>query len=136
MSERGSATLWLLGLSVAVLMLGAVAFDLWRGVAQRRELAALADAAAVAAASGIDVPVWRSQGIVVLDPSAATARAVALVESRRGGVRLVSPPSVLVAGDEVTVRLEGRLTYGLLGLVVDGDGLPVTVSATAVAVEP
>ena len=136
MTERGSATLWLLGLSVAVLMLGAIAFDLWRGVAARRELAALADAAAVAAASGIDATAWRSQGVLTLDAVAAKTRASTLIEAHPSGTLLVSPPEVVVSGDRVTVRLEGRLTYGLLGLVVDGDGLPVTVSATAAALEP
>lgn len=136
MSERGSATLWLLGLSVSVLMLGGIAFDLWRGVAQRRELAALADAAAVAAASGVDVAAWRVQGRLVLDPAAAVWRARELIEARPDGADLVTAPVVVVSGDQVTVTLEGRLTYTFLGMLVDGDGLAVTASSTAVAIEP
>jgi len=134
--ERGSVTLWMLGLSVSLIMLGAVAFDLWRAIGQRRELAAIADAAAVAAASGIDVEAWRTEGVVRLDAAEATARALAAVELHAGDAELTTPPQVTVLPDRVTVRLQGWLSYGLLQLVVEGDGLGVAVSATAVPVAP
>jgi len=133
-TERGSVTLWMLGLSVSLIMLGAVAFDLWRGIGQRRELVAVADGAAVAAASGIDVERWRSEGVLMLDPAEATSRALRSIES--SGAVLVSPPAVTVMGDRVTVRIEGWLSYGFLRLVVEGEGMPVVVSSTATAVVP
>jgi len=133
-TERGSVTLWMLGLSVSLIMLGAVAFDLWRGIGQRRELVAVADGAAVAAASGIDVERWRSEGVLMLDPVEATSRALRSIES--SGAVLVSPPAVTVMGDRVTVRIEGWLSYGFLRLVVEGEGIPVVVSSTATAVVP
>ena len=42
-SERGSVTIWMLGLSVLLLLFGGLALDFWRGLALQRELAAVAD---------------------------------------------------------------------------------------------
>ena len=49
--ERGSVTFWVLGLTVAILGFGGIALDFWRAIAVQREIAAIADAATVAAAS-------------------------------------------------------------------------------------
>ena len=65
--ERGTALLWVLGLCVAVLFLGGLGLDLWRGIAVRRELSAMADSAATAAANGVDEERLRA-GEVILDP--------------------------------------------------------------------
>ncbi len=61
-SERGSVTIWMLGLSVLLLLFGGLALDFWRGLALQRELAAVADSAAIAAASGIDEEYYRATG--------------------------------------------------------------------------
>ncbi|MGB7859491.1 MAG: pilus assembly protein TadG-related protein, partial [Acidimicrobiia bacterium] len=53
-SDRGSTTIWMLGLSLLLLLFGGLALDFWRGLAMQRELASVADSAALAAASGID----------------------------------------------------------------------------------
>ena len=66
MSERGSITFWVLGLSIAVLFLGGISVDLWRVMSDRRELAAVADSAAAAGASAIDVDHWRDTGEIRL----------------------------------------------------------------------
>ena len=47
-------TILVLGLCVAVLMLGAISVDFWRVLSVRRSLAAMADASATAGANGID----------------------------------------------------------------------------------
>src|SRR5690606_32307296 len=72
--DRGSTTIWMLGLSVLLLLFGGLALDFWRGLAFQRELAAVADSAAIAAASGIDEVHFRETGEIRLDP----ARAVGL----------------------------------------------------------
>ena len=50
-TERGTVTLWVLGLCVSIMFRGGLGVDLWRGVAVRRELSAVADAAASAGAN-------------------------------------------------------------------------------------
>lgn len=130
--ERGSTTLWLLGLSLALLMLGSIAFDLWRGLAERRELAAVADAAAVAAASGIDETLWRTGGELRIEPNRARVLAEWSVSVQE--VELEGPPQVVVSpdGGSVTVEVRGFLPYSLLRLLaLEGEGLEVRAVATA-----
>ena len=47
-------TLWVLGLTIAVMFLGGLGLDFWRAIAVRREVSAMADAAATAGANGLD----------------------------------------------------------------------------------
>ena len=62
--RAGTVTLWVLGLCVVVLFLGGLGLDLWRGIATRRELSAMADAVATAAANGVDEQALRADGTV------------------------------------------------------------------------
>ena len=78
-SDRGSVTIWMLGLSVLLLLFGGLAIDFWRALALQRELAAVADSAAVAAASGIDEGHYRLTGEVVREPVRARALADASI---------------------------------------------------------
>lgn len=132
--ERGSVTLWILGLSLAILTLGGIALDLWRGVAVRREVAAIADAAAASAATAIDEDAWRSDGRLVLDRERASSQVARLVAAHPFGDVLTGPPIVVVApdGSSVTVSAEGWVRWGLLRLVAPGEE-GAAVRATAVA---
>lgn len=131
-SDRGSATLWVLGLSLLLLLFGGLALDFWRGLALQRELAAVADSAAVAAASGIDEEIYRGTGELLLDPSRSTSLAAQSVGFQSlDGVTF----EVTLSPDrsDVTVVVVGRLELGLLGVFVD-QSEPLTVRATATAV--
>jgi hypothetical protein len=132
--ERGSVTLWVLGLSLAMLMLGGIALDLWRGLAVRREVAAVADAAAVAAASGIDEAAWRSFGVLRIHPEPASEEAHRLVALHPFAGALTGPPVVVVApdGSWVSVTVEGRVEWSLLRLVAPGE-TGARVRATGIA---
>jgi uncharacterized membrane protein len=126
--DRGSVTLWVLGLVLLVMALGAVSVDLWRVLGERSALVALADSAAIAATSAIDEQALRAGEGVVLDPAGARARA--------STVLAVDPPDAIrvdVAGDEVTVVVERVVPLTMLRMVVPGDQ-PITVRAAAVAV--
>ncbi|MGH8979201.1 MAG: pilus assembly protein TadG-related protein [Acidimicrobiia bacterium] len=128
-SERGTATLWVLGLCVALMFLGGLAVDLWRAIATRRELSAMADAVATASANGVDEQALR-QGTVQLDP--ARARAIANETlARDARVAGLTAIEVEVTGDEVAVALEDEVPFSLLGIFVRGD--PFTARATATA---
>lgn len=130
-SERGSATLWMLGLALLLLLFGGLALDFWRGLALQRELAAVADSAAVAGASGIDEEHYRSTGEVVLEPWRSRSLALESIEFQQTGVN-DAQIDVAPDGDQVTVQVWGRLELGLLGVLVDDtDPLVVRASATA-----
>lgn len=131
-SDRGSVTLWMLGLSMLLLIFGGLALDFWRALALQRELAAVADSAAVAAASGIDEERYRLTGEVSPEPDRARALALASIEFQQ-----VEPDEASVALDidglEVTVTLGEPIELGLLGVLVR-DSEPILVRASASAV--
>lgn len=130
-SDRGSMTIWMLGLSVLLLLFGGLAIDFWRALALQRELSAVADSAAVAAASGIDEARYRESGEVVLDPERARALGVASITGQD-----VDPMSYDIATDgaglSVIVVVVDTVELGLLGLLVDQTE-PLTVRAEATA---
>lgn len=128
-SDHGSVTIWVLGLSMLLLLFGGLALDYWRGLALQRELAAVADSAAVAGASGIDETIYRSTGDVVLDPDRARTLANAAVLWQDADVLDID---VAVTPDLVTVTLTGQVELGLLGVFVDQTE-PLTVRASATA---
>jgi Flp pilus assembly protein TadG len=129
--DRGSMTIWMLGLSVLLLLVGGLAIDFWRALALQRELSAVADSAAIAAASGIDEVRYRESGEVVLDPARARALGVASITGQE-----VDPLSYDIATDSgglaVNVVVIDVVELGLLGLLVD-QSEPLTVRAEATA---
>lgn len=132
MTDRGSVTIWMLGLTLIVLAFGGLAVDFWRALALQRELAAIADSAAIAAASGIDEEVYRSTGDIVL----ATDRANRLARESVA-FQAANPDDVTVTvgstSGEVTVEVSQKLQLGLLALLI-GDAEPIRVRASASAV--
>ena len=131
-SDRGSVTFWTLGLCLLLLMFGGLAIDFWRALALQRELAAVADSLAVAAASGIDEEHYRLTGEVIIDPTRATGLGSRYVASQDVDL---TDMSVITAGDgsSVSVVIEGRLELGLIGLLVD-QSEPFTIVARAHAI--
>ena len=127
--ERGSVTIWMLGLSLLLLLFGGLALDFWRGLSLQRELSAVADSAAIAAGSGIDEEVYRSLGDVRLDPARARGLALASIDAQ--DVDLVAMAIVVSAdGSAVTVTLTAAVELGLLGVLVEDDE-PLKVRASA-----
>jgi uncharacterized membrane protein len=130
-TDRGSVTIWMLGLTLLLLLFGGLALDFWRGLALQRELAAVADSAAIAGASGIDVDHYRETGGVRLDPESAQELASLSIAGQDAAVRGVLI-STLPGGESVTVIVEGVVELGLLGVFVD-QSEPLLVRATATA---
>jgi Flp pilus assembly protein TadG len=129
-SERGTVTLWLLGLALMLLPLGGLGVDLGRSFSSRRALSAAADAAALAGSGAIDMDVYRANGAVVIDPLAATQRARRSIvdqldsdDLRRFAVRSDAT--------SVTVEVEGVVDLTLLRLVRGAEPFTVRVSSTA-----
>jgi Flp pilus assembly protein TadG len=131
-SDRGSVTLWMLGLSLLLLLFGGLAVDFWRALALQRELAAIADSASVAAASGIDEERYRATGEVVID----AARAASIGSSYVASQDVALDDFVVTTesdGLAVSVLVVDRLDLGLIGVFVDQNA-PLTVTAEATAI--
>lgn len=130
-SERGSLAIWMMGLAALLLLFGGISVDLWRALAMQRELAAVADSAAIAAAFGIDEEIYRATGELVLSSSRSTSLAMASVGSQRVELERVD---VALAPDGLSVEVivVDELELGLLG-VFAGQTAPIELRATAVA---
>ena len=128
--ERGFVTLWVLGLAMVLLFVGGLALDLWRAFSERRAIAATADAAAVAGASGIDEGAFRRDGTVRLDPSRAEALAYASLDAQTD-VRAMRSATVTADPGRVTVTATGEVTFTLLRIFMAGEPLQISVSAGA-----
>ena len=133
-SDRGSVTLWMLGLSLLLLLFGGLVVDFWRALALQRELAAIADSASIAAASGIDEEHYRLTGDVVIEPNRAVTLGADYVGAQDAGL-LDLAISTASDGSSVTVLVVDELELGLMGVFVDQtEPLTVTAEATALPV--
>lgn len=128
--ERGSVTLWMVGMVLVVFVVGGIAIDLWRGLSGHRFVASVADAAAVAAASGIDEGAWRSDGRLVLDASLVETRVAEAVAAQSGGPPVDYEVTIAADGSAATVSVATSVELTLLRLVTD-DTIDVAAHATA-----
>jgi Flp pilus assembly protein TadG len=128
--DAGTTTLWMIGLCLMLFLLGGVSLDLWRAFSERRSLAATADAAAVAGASALDEPAYRSSGVVRLLPGDAERRARASLAEQLDR-RSLRDARVAATEAEVTVTVGGAVDFSLLQIVAPGDEFAITVRATA-----
>jgi Flp pilus assembly protein TadG len=131
--ERGTVTLWVLGLCVALLFLAGLSLDLWRAVAARRELSAMADAAATAGANGLDEGALRN-GSVQLDPAQSRRIAMATLDEFDRANALDSA-RIDTVDNSVAVTLRDHVDFSLLSIFLGGDHFDVEVHATAAPAE-
>lgn len=126
-SDRGSVTIWTLGMALVVMFVGAISLGLWSGFAERRELAGAADQAAQAGANALDEGHFRTTGDRRLDPDLAEA----LAAESLSGQQLAGLSAVIIAADaqQVVVELTADVDTGLLRIFGDGDPLVVHVRA-------
>jgi Flp pilus assembly protein TadG len=128
--DDGFITIWLLGLCVVLLFVGGVSLDLWRAFSERRALAAMADAAALAGASGIDRARLHAASEIVLNPELAERLALDALSSQSPAA-LNGPPKVDVTPDRIRVTLTGEVRYTLLRIFLEDEPLLITVDAVA-----
>lgn len=128
--EKGSITLWMVGLVMVVFAVGGIAVDLWRGLAAHRHVASVADAAAVAAGSGIDEETWRADGRLILEPARVGERVAAAVAAQSGEPGFGYEVITASDGSEATVTTWTDVDLTLLALFTDG---AIEVSAHASA---
>jgi Flp pilus assembly protein TadG len=127
MAQRGTITIWVLGLCVALLFLGGLGADFWHAIAVRRQLSATADAAATAGANGLDEQQLRA-GKIQIDPARARALADEVIAQE-------APPdasaSIEIDANQVTVTMSARVNFTLLGIFMRGQGFAIRVRASA-----
>jgi hypothetical protein len=127
--ERGTITLWVLGLCLCVLFLGGLSLDLWRGITLRRDLQAMADAAAIAGADGLDEQSLRDGG-AALDAARVQALAAGNLAAQ-SDADAVDRADVTLDGNRVVVRFEGHVHTSLLGVFLGDREWTVAVDAAA-----
>lgn len=127
--ERGAVTIWVLGLVFPMLLLGGLSLDLWRGFSERRSLAGIADAAAVAGANALDTDRLYATDEIRLDPGLAEELARANLASQLDD-RSLDGWDVMATENSVTVRLTGTVDLTLLGMFYDQ---PWSIAVTATA---
>jgi Flp pilus assembly protein TadG len=128
--EQGTATIWVLGLCVCVLLLGGLVVDLGRAIEVRAELAAAADAAALAGASGLDERSLREGG-AVLDERLARELAAASLASQSAARHVRVASIEVVDGRRVVVTLRARVPLTLASVLLDAEPFVVEVHAVA-----
>lgn len=133
-AQGGTITLWMLGLVIVLFAVGGISLDLWNVFGDRRELVALADAAASAGASGIDEALFRETGEIHLDPSRARERVLAALEEAPHGGH-VDSVEISITNDEVRVDLSRNTELTLLGVLSPGEEVRVEAHATAAPFE-
>ncbi len=65
--QRGSVTVWGLGLTLALALFAGLVIDTWRVFAERQDLSGMADSASIAGATAVDIPHLNETGEVILD---------------------------------------------------------------------
>ena len=127
--ERGTMTIWILGLCVCVLFFGGIGLDLWRVIELRRSLAASADAAATAGATALDEAALR-RGDTLLLPGTAEDRAARQLDLAPDAERITSA-RIDATPTQVDVEVVGRVEFSLLAIFVRDDPVEVHAHATA-----
>jgi len=134
-----SAPVLVLMVAMMLLIIGGLSVDLWRVLAEHRDVAGLVDGAATAGATGVDTEAIREDpnAPIRLDPAVARARACDYLEVHGDLAADCGSPGVGVAivDASITVRLERDVDLTLLRLVqaLSGDTAPISVGTESVA---
>lgn len=128
--DRGSATIFVLGMSLVLMACIGLVVDGGLGINARMRVADDAEQAARAGTNAVDVAQLRSSGTVVIDPGLARANATDFLRARGYGV---SQFSVTVDGGNVSVEVRDRTETTMLKLIGIGS-YPVAARATSTAV--
>ena len=126
--EEGAATIFVVGLATALLMLAGLLYDGGRVLDARREAFHTADNAARAAAQAVDIDAVRSGAPPVLDVAAAEVAAREYLD------RLGHDGEVRVTADQVSVTVSIDVEMALLQ-AIGLDGRTVTGTGRARIVE-
>lgn len=132
-SQRGSVTIWGLGLTIVLAGFAGLVIDTWRVFAERQDLSGMADSAAIAGATAIDIVHLNETGEVILDADDAAERALEYLLNQDGWSDEIAAQAIpSLDGASITVVLEKDVDFTLLGPFLPGeDPLHITVTALA-----
>ena len=107
--------------------------DTWRVFAERQDLSGMADSAAIAGATAINIPHLNENGEVILHRADAEMRALDYLTRQDGWSADISYSIVTAAdGSVIEIVLEKDVDFTLLGPLLPGeDPLRVTVTSRA-----
>jgi len=133
-TERGSATIFVVGFALMLFACAGLAIDGGRAINARDKATDVAEQAARAGADQLDKRLLRNGGAVVLDQGAARARAGAFVASANYEV---TPLTAVTTVNSVTVRVSTTSETALLGIVginsIDVSGVATSSPAAGAA---
>lgn len=115
-SDRGSASILIAALGLALLMATGLAVDGGRKLGALSEARDIADNAARAGAQAVDPDAYRQTGIPTINPSAATQAATAYLASQ---------------GHTGTITVNGTTVTVTVSITVNPTFLPGSMTATA-----
>ena len=127
--DRGSMTVWAMGLSLLLFAVGFLALDLWSGFAARQQAAAIADSAAIAGATAINEAAWRS-GTLALDEGLAQTRAYDAALTHPAWDASMSVATT-AAPEGVTVSVSRTIPFRFISGLVPDQIVQITVTAYA-----
>ena len=128
-NERGSMTVWAMGMSLLLFAVGFLSLDLWSGFSARQEAAAIADSAAIAGATALDESAWRS-GVTALEPTTAETRALTAATAHPAWNGNMTVSATATTGG-VTVSVSRSIPFRFIAALVPGRTANVTVSGYA-----
>ncbi|PJJ53570.1 putative Flp pilus-assembly TadE/G-like protein [Mumia flava] len=128
-SERGSAAVFVVGMSIVLLVAAGLAIDGGLALNARMRVADDAEQAARVGADSLDIDRLRADGTIVIDVGLARQRAASYL-TQRGYAPGQYAVSVAPAGAEVEVSVEDTTDTALLGLV-NIDTFDVRAAASA-----
>ena len=130
-----SAAIFIVLIALMVMLVGGVAVDLWRVLAEHRQVTGLVDGASIAGATAVDSEALYAGEPARLDAALATARTCDYLS--RHGVAAPCPGEVevTVGAETVTVTLRRDVDVTLLALLslAGGEVAPIEVGATSTA---
>lgn len=132
-SQAGSVTIWGIGLTLVIAAFAGIVIDTWRVFAERQDLSGMADAAAIAGATAVDINQLDLTGAVVLDQASAEIRALEYLQHQDGWSDDIGY-SIVAANDGSTIEvaLDKDVDFTLLGPLLPGEE-PFHVSVTSLA---
>ena len=131
-----SAPIMVLIMAMMVLFIGGISIDLWRVIADHREVSGLADGAAIAGATAVDIAAYEADPTLdpILDPALATQRACRYMEDHEG---VTACPSATLTVDfapdltAITVGFQREVELTFLRIVEVGGAEPIVVYSDA-----
>ena len=127
-SERGSASIFVLGMSVVLMVCAGLVVDGGLAINARMQVADDAEQASRVGADSIDLAILRSGGGIVIDPGLAAQRSA---EYLNGRGYAPGQYSLDIVGETVSVTVRDTTDTMILGLVgIDAYDVEAAASAT------